>query len=286
MQLTAARCAIAYDSTADLPDGPRRHAGWAMVPLTVHFGSESFRDYVDLPIEEFYRRLVAAPTPPTTSQPTPAAFAAVYAELLARYEHVVSLHLSGKLSGTVESARLAAAACGGRVTVIDTGFVSALLALAVEEVQAMLDAGTTLRAIEARVAALPADSGCIFAVDTLEYLQRGGRIGKARAMLGTLLSVRPILAIEHGELEPVRRVRGARKVQAALCAELEARAPAGPLRLAIAHAAAPAAAAALRAAVVAARPDAAVGELLTLGAVVGTHSGPGALGLAWTAVRP
>jgi DegV family protein with EDD domain len=276
--------AIVYDSTADLPAGPRTHPNWAMVPLTLQFGTESFRDYVDLDIEEFYRRLAAAPLPPTTSQPTPAAFADCYRDLLDRYEHVVSIHLSGKLSGTVESARLAASETPGRVTVIDSRGVSVLLAMAVLGVEDLLERGTTIEAIEAFCERHATEARCFFSVDTLEYLQRGGRIGKAAAFVGQLLSVRPILTIADGELQPLTRVRGSAKVVGALLEQLDrALDGAASGRVAIAHAAAPAAAERLAAAVRAARPDVEIDGILTLGAVVGTHSGPGALGLAVTA---
>jgi DegV family protein with EDD domain len=276
--------AIVYDSTADLPDGPASHPNWAMVPLTVHFGTDAYRDYVDLDIGEFYRRLAASPVPPTTSQPTPAAFAAVYDQLLERYGHLYSLHISGLLSGTVESARLAAAEWPGRITVVDTGAVSALIALAVIGLQSMLERGTDDDEMAAHLEQHRRDARCFFSVATLEYLQRGGRIGKAQALVGQLLSVRPILTIRDGELHPLTRVRGAKRVVPELVSQMRAALgpdPAGA-RVAIVHADAPEGAAELEAAVRASWPDARLEPVRPLGAVVGTHSGPGALGLGFT----
>ncbi len=281
MELSAGGTAIVYDSTADLPDGPARHDNWWMVPLTVHLGDRTFRDHVDLAPDEFYRLLAAGRTAATTSQPSPDAFARAYGEALGRYEHVLSLHISGRLSGTVESARLAAAEHPGRVTVVDTGAVAVMLALAVEGAQRFVERGATLADVAAYLDRFRSSAGILFSVDTLEYLQRGGRIGKAQAFLGGLLSVRPILAVGGGEVRPVRRVRGAHRMLGALLEELERQAPPGPLRIAVAHAAAPEAGRELLAAVRAARPDAEVNPLATIGPVVGAHAGPGTLGLAF-----
>jgi len=280
--LTPADTAIVYDSTADLPDGPAQHPNWRMVPLDVHIDGRSYRDYVDLSAEDFYRLLEQAATPPTTSQPPAGRFDEVYGELLGRYERVVSLHISGELSGTVESARLAAAAYGERVTVIDTRGVAVFLGLAVLGVQRLLEGGTTISEVEDWVARFGGHAGCVFSVETLEHLRRGGRIGKAQAFVGGLLSVRPILALEDGEVRPLRRVRGSRKALAALVEELVARTPPDArVRAMVAHAAAAERGEELAAAVRAARPDVVLERVTTIGAVLGTHAGPGTIGVAF-----
>lgn len=273
--------AIVYDSTADLPVEGAGGGSWTMVPLTVSFGTESFRDYVDLDARSFYRRLEASTVSPTTSQPTPAAFAEAYAALLAEHEQILSLHLAGTLSGTVESARLAAAEHPGRVHVRDTGTVSIGLATRVRAVQEMLDAGTTLEEVDRYLDGAEARSCVRFAVGTLEYLQRGGRIGRAAALVGGMLSVKPIMAIEAGQVVPIRRVRGARKVIPALVEELEAFVPQGAAgRLAITHSAVPEEAAALRDALRSSRPELRFDGISELGPVVGTHGGPGTVALS------
>ncbi|MGI9117318.1 MAG: DegV family protein, partial [Gaiellales bacterium] len=275
--------AIVYDSTADLPV-PERDT-WRMVPLTVHFGDEEVRDYVDLTAEEFYARLPTAPAHPRTSQPSPGAFAAVYRELLEAHDHVVSIHLSSKLSGTCASAQAAARDFPGQVTVIDSLNVSMPLALAVVQAQAALDAGVAPAGIADVVEATRARCACLFSVPTLEYLQRGGRIGRAQALVGTLLGVRPLLAIEDGEVVPAGRVRGAERVLPALVEEFLRRAEPYPaIDVAIGHAADPAAAHELEALVRASRGGIRSLRILTLGAVVGAHAGPGALGLGFVAV--
>ncbi|HET9675239.1 MAG TPA: DegV family protein, partial [Gaiellaceae bacterium] len=127
MELTAANTAIVLDSTSDLPDAAERFPNWRMVPLYVRFGDESYRDYVELGPHEFYERLRVAPTPPTTSQPTPGDFTAAYQELGA-YERILSIHIPESLSGTIQSARVAAEDFGGKVRTIDSGTASAAIA--------------------------------------------------------------------------------------------------------------------------------------------------------------
>jgi uncharacterized protein len=275
--------AIVYDSTADLPVA--EHPDWTMVPLTVHFGEAEFRDYVDLTAAEFYERLASSSTHPTTSQPAPGAFIAVYRDLLQRYEHVVSIHISSVLSGTYSSACAAAQEFPGRVTVIDSRLVSMPLALGLARAQDSLDAGARPCDLQALFDKVARESACLFSVDTLEFLQRGGRIGRAQALVGTLLGVHPLLAVEDGEVVPVGRVRGESRVLPELVAEFDRRSAAYPLiDVAIAHADDLERAAELEALVRAARLGIRSVRILTLGAVVGTHAGPGALGLAYVAV--
>jgi DegV family protein with EDD domain len=281
VNLTAANTAIVLDSTADFPEASERFPNWRVVPLYVNFGETSYRDYVDLGPEEFYARLAGSPEPPTTSQPTPGDFLAVYEEL-GGYERILSLQLSSTLSGTFESARAAAASAGEAVRVIDTRTVSAAVAMLALAVQRRLDRGTTDEEIDALVERYRTGHGLLFTVDTLEFLARGGRIGRASAFAGTLLNVKPILEIEDGEVVPLKRVRGSQKAFEEFRALLEAATHDEPsLRVGVAHAAAPERAAALERLIREARPKAQFEIVTTLGAVVGTHAGPGALGLFW-----
>jgi DegV family protein with EDD domain len=280
MDLTAANTAIVVDSTADFPEAPERYANWRIVPLYVRFGTESFRDYVELGPDEFYARLRESPVTPTTSQPTPGDFRAVYEEL-AGYGRVYSLHIAGALSGTVEAAR-AAAELGDRVRVIDTETASAAVAMLGLSVQRRLERGTTDEEIDALVQRHRRDSQLIFTLDTLDYLARGGRIGRAAAWTGQLLKVKPILTIRGGEVIPLKRVRGNRRAFQEFIDVFEAGSGEGPnLRVAIAHADAPDRAEALRELVRRTRPEAQLELVTTLGPVVGTHAGPGTVGLFW-----
>jgi DegV family protein with EDD domain len=282
MDLSYENTAVVLDSTADFPDGPRRFPNWRVVPLYVRFGDESFRDYEELPPHEFYERLRRAPVSPTTSQPTPGDFLTAYEEL-GGYARILSLHLPAKLSGTVESARRAAEELGdGRVRAIDSGTVSAGLALLALAVQRRLERGTTDEEVDALVERFRQESRVIWTVETLEYLAKGGRIGKAAAMAGTLLNIKPILGIEDGEVVPLKRVRGAHKAFLEFAEAFEAGSSDRPtLRYGIAHADAPDRLAALREMAARVRPQAEFEVESMLGAVVGTHAGPGAVGFFW-----
>jgi DegV family protein with EDD domain len=281
--LTTANTAIVLDSTADFPEAPQRFANWRIVPLYVRLGTESFRDYVELGPDEFYARLRGSQVMPTTSQPTPGDFHAVYEELAA-FERVYSLHIAGTLSGTVESARQAAGEFGGRIRVVDTETASAAVAILGLAIQRRLERGSSDEEVEALVERHRRESQLIFTLDTLDYLARGGRIGRAAAWAGELLKVKPILTIRHGEVIPVKRVRGNRRAFLEFAAVFEAGSMDGPgERVAIAHADAPERAEALRELVRRTRPQADLELVTSLGPVVGTHAGPGTVGLFWFA---
>jgi DegV family protein with EDD domain len=282
VNLTSANTAIVLDSTADLPDAADRFPNWRVVPLYVNFGAESLRDGVDIDPAQFYARLRESCVFPTTSQPTPRDFLDRYGEL-AGYERILSLHVSAKVSGTFASAQAAAEELGGeRVRAIDTETASASIAMLALAIQRRLERGTTDEEVDALVERYRRERGLLFTVDTLEFLQRGGRIGKAAAFAGTLLHVKPILSIRDGEVEPVKRVRGERKAFAELAAALETETKDEPAyRLGVAHAAAPERAAELEALVREQRPNAELELVVTLGAVIGAHAGPGTLALFW-----
>ena len=282
MELTAENTAIVVDSTADFPEAPERFPNWRVVPLYVRFGDESFRDYVELSPEQFYARLRTSKETPSTSQPTPGDFLTVYEELAA-YERVLSIHIAGKLSGTIESARAAARELGDeRVRTIDSESASAAIAMLGLAIQRRLERGTSDEEVDALVERYRREAGLLFTVDTLEYLARGGRIGRARAWAGELLNIKPILSIEDGEVLPVKRVRGNRKAFLEFASAFEAVTVDRPgLRVAIAHAEAPDRAEALRKLVRDKRPSAEIELVTTLGPVVGAHAGPGTIGFFW-----
>jgi DegV family protein with EDD domain len=283
VDLTAANTAIVVDSTADFPEAPGRFPNWRIVPLYVRFGDESFRDYVDLTPADFYTRLRGSPVMSTTSQPTPGDFQAVY-EGLGGYERVYSLHIAGTLSGTVESARTAAAEFGDRIRVIDTETASAAVAMLGLAIQRRLERGTTDEEVEELVRRHRNDSQLIFTLDTLDYLARGGRIGRAAAWAGGLMRVKPILTIRAGEVVPLKRVRGNQRAFHEFITAFESGSEDGPgLRVAIADADAPDRSEALKELVQRTRPQAQLELVTTLGPVIGTHAGPGTVGLFWFA---
>ena len=281
MNLTAENTAIVLDSTADFPEAPDRFPNWRVVPLYVRFGAESYRDYVDIGPAEFYERLRTSEELPTTSQPTPQDFLAAYEEL-GGYERIFSLHVSAKLSGTCASAESAAKESGGRARVIDTATASAAIAMLGLAIQRRLESGTTDEEVDALVERFKRESGLIFTLDTLEFLARGGRIGRASSWAGQLLHIKPILTLSSGEVLPIKRVRGNRKaIQEFASAFTEGTADSPGLRVGIAHADAPERMAALEQLVRDLRPQADVEVATSLGPVVGTHAGPGTVGLFW-----
>jgi len=280
VNLTAQNTAIVLDSTADFPEAPQRFPNWRVVPLYVLFGDESYRDYVELAPREFYTRLRTAEQLPTTSQPTPGDFLQTYEELAA-YDRIYSLHISSALSGTYQSATTAAAELGDKVRTIDSESASAAIAMLGLAIQRRLDEGTTDDAIDALVSRFREHAGLIFTVDTLEFLRRGGRIGRASAWAGQLLHVKPILTIRR-EVVPLKRVRGNQKAMQEFVSEFTSTTEDTPtLKIGIAHADAPERATQLQKMVRQERPQAEIEVVTTLGAVVGTHAGPGTVGLFW-----
>jgi DegV family protein with EDD domain len=283
VKLTAENTAVVLDSTADFPEAPDRFPNFRIVPLYVSFGDESFKDYVEMSPDVFYERLATASELPTTSQPTPGDFAAVYDELAPTFERILSLQISSTLSGTFASAEAAAATAGdGKVRVIDSRTVSASLAMLALGVQRRLEAGTTDDEVDAYVERYRHEHRLLFTVNTLEYLAKGGRIGRAAALAGSLLNVKPILTIRDGEVVPLKKVRGSHKAFAEF-RELfvSTSTDSDRLKVGIAHAAAPERLEALRELVANERPRAQIEIATTLGAVVGTHAGPGTVGFFW-----
>jgi DegV family protein with EDD domain len=282
VNLTVENTAIVLDSTSDYPDAPARFPNMRFVPLYVRFGDETYRDYVELGSDQFFEKLRSSPVLPATSQPTPQDFLTAY-ENLAGYERIYSLHVSSKLSGTFQSAEVAAQELGGdRVRVVDSLTASLAIAMLAHAIQRRLARGTTDVEIAALVERFHRDCEVVFTVETLEYLQRGGRIGRAAALAGSLLNVRPILAVDDGEVVAVARVRGRPKA----LAEFERRFTAATedragLRVAIAHADDAEWVGTLSELVWRVRPKAEIEFTATLGAVVSTHTGPGAVGFFW-----
>jgi len=282
-RLSADSTAIVLDSTSDLPEG---HGGpsWRVVPLYVRFGDgEARREYVDISTSEFYRLLRESDQPPKSAQPSPADFAAVFDEL-SGYERILCVVLSEKLSGTFASAELAAKDFGDKVRVIDSRVTSGGTVILADAIQRRLDRGTDDEEIDALVESFRRERGLLFTVDTLEYLVRGGRIGKAAGLAGQLLSVKPILAFDDGEVAPLKRVRGRSKALGELEGifrdSTEGQDDAN-LHVGVGHAEANEDCDDLVRRVKDVRPNASLDIITTLGPVIGTHGGPGTLGLFW-----
>ena len=282
MNLTAENTAVVLDSTSDYPEAPARFPNMRFVPLYVRFGDETYKDYVELGPAEFYSKLRTSQVLPATSQPTPQDFLESY-ESLAGYQRIYSLHVSAKLSGTYQSAELAASELGGdRVRTVDSKTASLAIAMLAHAIQRRLARGTTDVELAALIERFQRDNTVVFTLETLEYLQRGGRIGRAAALAGSLLNVRPILSVSDGEVVAVARVRGGKKAVAEFERRFsEATEDRPGLRVAIAHADAPEWVGTLSELVWRVRPKAEIEFTATLGAVVSTHTGPGAVGFFW-----
>ncbi len=287
-----ARLYVVTDSSADLPETVVRALGIHVVPMAVSFGADVFHDGVDLSPRQFYEMLEQRPDHPATAPPQVTDFLGRYRELLPRRD-VVSVHISEKMSQTVVHARQAAddarAATPRRragdppaeTGVVDTGVVSlglGLLAVAAARMAAR-DLGTA--EVVRRLEEMRQRVGILFVVDTLEYLRRGGRIGAARAWMGKLLGIKPILGVEGGEVVPVDRVRGGRAAHPRILELMAERTDASrPLLAGVAHARAPVWADRLRK-LVEERFEVAELTVAEMGPTVGAHAGPGTVGVAW-----
>jgi fatty acid kinase fatty acid binding subunit len=206
--VTSPKVAIVTDSTADLPAQLVKARGITIVPLTLNFEGRSLLDGVDIKPSEFYRKLPNATTHPTTSQPSAGRFAEAYQQLLADHADVVSIHISEKLSGTYASAVQGAEMTDPkRVHVIDSQLVSMSLGLVTMAAAEIASRGANADAIVQKVTEMREQVQTYFSVATLEFLRRGGRIGRASALLGSVLQVKPVLCIRDGLVTPLERVR-------------------------------------------------------------------------------
>jgi DegV family protein with EDD domain len=272
---------IVTDSSADLPPELARHWNITVIPCNVLLGDVNYKDGVDLLPDEFYRRLVSSPQLPTTAQPSIPDFQAVYRDLLDQGHHVVSIHVSSKLSGTVNAAEQARASLGApaAIEIIDSRLASIGLGLVALAAAQMARDGMPYQQVADQARRDAVKSRVFFTLDTLEYLEKGGRIGKARAFLSSLLSIKPILTLQDGEVHPVERPRNrerAARRTVELVREL------APLRqLAVIYSTEPDQAVELKRRLSGLLPE---DEIITtrFGATLGTYVGPGAFGVALT----
>ncbi|GMA16573.1 DegV family protein [Deinococcus metallilatus] len=272
--------AVVTDSTCDLHPDRVRQLGLHVVPLHVLLGERSFLDWQDIDPDAVYDHQRGGGN--VTTQPaTQAAFAALYRELLATHEGVISIHLSGHLSATAEHARQAARAlnAGDRVQVVDSQFASLPLAEVVMAARDAASAGGDMQAALGAIRAVQEGLRVEFTVPTLEFLRRGGRLSRTQELIGNVLGVRPVLGFDGGHLKAVRRVR-AKDATRDILGQLEERFGRDPVAVTIGHAGRdPARVAELKAAVSASRLNVAQGRLQLMGPVIGAHVGPGTYGL-------
>ena len=203
---------IITDSTADLTPELKEQYNIHVVPLTIQIDGESFVDGIDIQPEEFLEKMATSKDLPKSSQPSAGVFKELYDELGKNGDHIISIHMTGGMSGTVKSAQAAAEMSKSDVTVIDSKFISFALSFQVEEAAKMASKGESKEAIIQRVEDIRRKSDLFVVVDTLDNLVKGGRIGKGRAMLGSLLSIKPIASLAGGEYTPIAKVRSHKQV--------------------------------------------------------------------------
>jgi DegV family protein with EDD domain len=202
--------ALVVDSTADLPEGLAQDPNISVIPLTVFFREEAYLDWVELKPEQFYQKLESYPSLPKTSQPAPGAFLELYTRLRRQYEHVYSVHLSAAFSGTYESALAIAQEVPG-VTVVDSRLATGGFALFVDRLMDRIDRGVSEEEFAAYIEHFHSCNSFFFVPTTLDYLYKGGRIGRASHLVGTLLNIRPVLMIDDGVADVFKKARGLRQ---------------------------------------------------------------------------
>ena len=273
---------IVTDSTAYLPETIVREHDIQVVPLCVHFGDTVYKEGVDLSNAEFYAKLKDAPELPTTSQPSAGEFHEVFEPLVSAGHEILVLTISGKLSGTWNSAKAAQAMLpGAPISVVDSLFTSAGLQLMVEAAISAVGDGASREEIVEQTEAIRASMQLLFVVDTLEYLAKGGRIGNARAFMGTMLKIKPILYLRDGAIEPLEQVRSKRKAVARMLDLIEESTDGNgsSAKIGITDALVPEEAEKIKKQIMD-RLGCQEPFLSSIGPVIGTHTGPGTVGVA------
>ena len=267
--------AVVTDSTADLPDEWRDRYGIEVVPLKVLFGTETFRDRVDMTDEQFFARLAASSTLPKTSAPSPGEFAEVYQRLAKDHDGCISIHIGEQLSATAEAARVGASSVEGfPVNVVDSQTVSMPIAFLC---RVAAESPTLAHATEAVQRRVP-KCRVLALLDTLRYIEMGGRVSRAQAMIGTMLDLKPLLLVADREIKSVDRVRTRSRAIPRMVEFFRGEMPVETL--AVMHAQAPDEAEEIASELRRELPDLDI-PIGQIGCVLGTHTGPRALGLVY-----
>ena len=271
---------VVTDSTSDLPADVAESLGIEVVPLNVHFGSDVYKDRVNLMPDTFYDKLINGDVLPTTSQPSVGEFIDVYERLGSDADGIVSVHISEKLSGTMNSARLASQQANADcpIEVVDTFQVSMGVGICAMEAAEVANSGGNMNQVILAARNAVTRSQCFFMLETLEFLQKGGRIGKAQALIGNLLKIRPMLMLQEGEVHPLGRERTRRKGIAKLVDTVEELAPISGL--AVMYSTGPYEAQTLAQNVSKFMIEGREPMMLQIGPVIGTYAGPDTLGIA------
>ncbi|AIC94874.1 MULTISPECIES: DegV family protein [Shouchella] len=282
-----AKVKVVTDSTADIPNALVDELNISVIPLNVHFGDEQFEDGVTLQPRDFYKRLKETDVMPKTSQPSPQQFEDLYRSIADEdTSAILSIHLSAQLSGTVQAALIAKDALANELTihVCNSKRASYAIGIIVVEVARLAAQGADLATCQARLEQMLNDTNVYFMVDTLEFLQKNGRIGKASALLGSLLKMKPILSLnDDGEVYPHEKVRGQKKAVSRMMALLQEQFGSDSVQVGISHAVNEELAQKLAEEIKQAfTVDSLV--ITEIGAVIGAHVGPGTVSLSMTKV--
>lgn len=273
------KIALVTDVTADLTPEIIKEHNVHVIPLTVRFGE---REYLsgELSSDEFYQKLAESKELPKTSQPSPDDFQTFYSRLLENYREIISLHLSSGLSGTVNAAHLAKENLKANIHIIDTKSISLGMGLMVGEAARQIKEGLEALDVVERLAKARKNIETLFTVNTLEYLQKGGRIGKVQGLMGTLLNIKPIVRVgDDGIYHSYGKARGQERALLAMVDAFRALAKGRRhIRMAVAHGAAHQAGAFMKEALENALQIPAT--MTQVGPVIGVHTGPGTVGAA------
>jgi DegV family protein with EDD domain len=279
------KVALVTDSTATIPDELIKQYRISIAPLQVIWGKETFRDSIDIQPGEFYKRLQNTKVMPSTSQPSPAVFSEIYRGLLEQGYDILSIHISAKLSGTLDSAIQARQGFpGSRIELVDSRSTSMAMGFPILAAARAAAHGATMQECRELAEKGCASSGVLFAVSTLEFLRRGGRIGGAAAFLGTTLNLKPILELADGRIEAIERVRTMGKAIDRLLDLFVAQiGDQRPVQIAGLHANAPEEARLLMERALQRFNVSEISEtvLTEISPVLGAHTGPGTIGLAF-----
>ena len=210
---------IIVDSTADMRPEVAEKVG--IVPLTVHFGDQEYISGVNIHPEKFYEMLVESDELPTTSQPTPVAFEEAFEKAVEAGHEVVCLTCSGKLSGTCQSANIAAAEFSGKVHVVDSNTIAIALGILVEYAVELAEQGLSAEEIVLKLLQKRDKVKLLALVDTLEYLKKGGRISSTAALAGSLLNIKPVITLDAGVIKVIGKARGSRQGNNLLVQEIQ-----------------------------------------------------------------
>ena len=277
------RIAILTDSSCDIPASEAEARGITIIPLKVIFGQQQLRDGIDITPSEFYVRLQQSKELPTTSQPSAGEFVDVYRELSQSADSIISIHISEDLSGTLMSARAAKAQLDSSVPIhiVDSRSTSVGLGFVVLAAARMVADGLDAPRIVERLDSLTSRIKVLFAVDTLKYLHKGGRIGGAERLLGSILSIKPLLHIDKGKIDALEKARTKKRALARLLEIMETEvAGAQRVHFAVVHAVAEEEALQL-VREIEMRFSCRVPYLCELCPALGVHNGPGLVGAAW-----